>query len=182
MQKSTPSQRRGAGSSVFTRKPRRHFSGVGIATQGVFDRAIASARTCPAACSELRPACASAVFPRRVLRVLFVGAETPQEFREALRLTSRGHQVFVVNPRETDAARKYRVAAGNFLPARIEDLPRKCGIILDSRRLLGATTYAAMTSPRGQLIELVFFIRRHASTASHDACYISMTNRTRGRS
>ncbi len=127
MQKSTPSQWRGASSSVFARRPRRRISGMGVAAERVFDRPVASEGACSVACPELRPACADSVFPRQFLRVLLVGSETPQEFREALKLASRGHQVFVVNPRETDAARNFRVAGGHLLLARIEDLPRQCG-------------------------------------------------------
>lgn len=127
MQKSTPSQWRGARSSVFARKPRRRFSGMGVAAERVFDRAVTLEGACSVTCLELRPVCADSVFPRQSLRVLLVGSETPQEFREALKLASRGHQVFVVNPRETEAARNFRIAGGHFLPARIEDLPRQCG-------------------------------------------------------
>jgi hypothetical protein len=100
---------------------------MGVAAERIFDRAVTAEATCPVAGPEFGPACPSAAYPRQFLRVLLVGSETPPEFREALRLTSRGHQVLVVNPRETDAARNFRVAAGNFLPVRIEDLPRQCG-------------------------------------------------------
>jgi hypothetical protein len=57
--------------------------------------------------------------------VLFVGLETPEEFREALKRRSRGDTVFVVNPRETDATHRFRMAGGSFLRTRIEDLPSR---------------------------------------------------------
>lgn len=125
MQKSI-SHRRGARPSVSLAKRHRRPPRITVAER-TLDQAVTSEGTCPVTCPELQPACASAVLPRQYLRVLLVGAETAQEFREALRLTSRGHQVLVVNPRETDAAWNYRVAFGHFLPVRIEDLPRQCG-------------------------------------------------------
>ena len=67
------------------------------------------------------------VLTKRSLRVLFIGSERPEEFREALALGSRGNQVLVVNPKETDAARRFRLASGRFLAVRIEDLPPHCG-------------------------------------------------------
>jgi hypothetical protein len=70
------------------------------------------------------PECA---LTKRPLRVLFIGSERPEEFREALALGSRGNQVVVVNPKETDAARRFRLASGRFLAVRIEDLPPHCG-------------------------------------------------------
>src|SRR5437868_14197293 len=56
-------------------------------------------------------------------RVLFVGAERPDEFAYALRLACQGHSVAVINPRETAAAREYRSRGGRFIQARIENLP-----------------------------------------------------------
>lgn len=64
--------------------------------------------------------------PRQSLRILFVGSERPEEFREVLRLGSEGHSVLVVNPRETDSARNFRLAGGKFLQTRIEELSRLC--------------------------------------------------------
>jgi len=56
-------------------------------------------------------------------RVLVVGAERPDEFRDALRLLWRGHDVAVVNPRVSRAARIFRSVGGWFIPTRIERLP-----------------------------------------------------------
>jgi hypothetical protein len=58
--------------------------------------------------------------------VLFVGPERPDEFADAMRLAREGHDVIVVNPRETTAARTFRRAGGTFLRARVEQLPRTC--------------------------------------------------------
>jgi hypothetical protein len=55
--------------------------------------------------------------------VLFLGAERPDEFSDALRLHQEGHDVAVVNPRVSRAARLFRAAGGCFLPARVEQLP-----------------------------------------------------------
>jgi hypothetical protein len=57
--------------------------------------------------------------------VLFVGVERPDEFADIWRLACRGHDVMAVNPRETDAARSFRARGGNFVRARIEDLPQE---------------------------------------------------------
>lgn len=56
-------------------------------------------------------------------RVLFVGAERPDEFRDAIRLLRRGHEVAVVNPRVSRAARLFRSEGGWFIPAKVEHLP-----------------------------------------------------------
>ena len=56
--------------------------------------------------------------------MLFVGAERPDEFANAMRLHREGHDVIVVNPRETAAGRAFRRAGGTFLRARVEQLPR----------------------------------------------------------
>jgi hypothetical protein len=58
--------------------------------------------------------------------VLFVGAERSDEFADAMRLARDGHDVIVVNPRETTAARAFRRAGGTILRARVEQLPRAC--------------------------------------------------------
>jgi hypothetical protein len=55
--------------------------------------------------------------------VLFVGAERPNEFAHAMRLTYQGHDVIAINPRETAAARAFRRAGCKFIRARIEHLP-----------------------------------------------------------
>jgi hypothetical protein len=124
VQKSIPLYWRGARPTAIFAK--RHRRPARIAER--FPHApVAPKPTHLAACTGLRCGCEAAAYPREFLRILLVGSETPQEFREALRLTFRGHQVFVVNPRETDAARNFRAASGHFLAARIEHLPRPCG-------------------------------------------------------
>jgi hypothetical protein len=64
---------------------------------------------------------------RPTKRVLLVGAERPDEFRDALRLLRQGHEVAVVNPRISRAARIFRREGGWFIPARIEQLPSALG-------------------------------------------------------
>ena len=59
----------------------------------------------------------------RAKSVLFVGAERGDEFAQALRLACHGHDVVAINPRETAWAEAFRQAGGNFIRARIEDLP-----------------------------------------------------------
>jgi hypothetical protein len=71
-----------------------------------------------------RQGCSDFVSPCATQSVLFVGAERPDEFAVAMRLTREGHDVIVVNPRETTAARAFRRAGGTFLRAGIEQLPR----------------------------------------------------------
>jgi hypothetical protein len=58
--------------------------------------------------------------------VLFVGAERTDEFADAMRLVCEGHDVIVINPRETAAARAFRRAGGTFVRARVEQLPTAC--------------------------------------------------------
>jgi transposase len=58
--------------------------------------------------------------------VLFVGAERADEFADAMRLASAGHDVIVINPRETAAARAFRRSGGTFVRARVEQLPTAC--------------------------------------------------------
>jgi hypothetical protein len=60
---------------------------------------------------------------RAIQRVLFVGAERRDEFTHALRLADAGHDVMVVNPRETLPARLFRRAEGTFVRVRVEQLP-----------------------------------------------------------
>jgi hypothetical protein len=62
----------------------------------------------------------------RRLNVLFVGAETENEFKAATRLVYQGHDVMAINPRVTSTARRFRSAGGEFVRARIEDLPPTC--------------------------------------------------------
>jgi hypothetical protein len=72
--------------------------------------------------------CSCHAVPRPCLRrVLFVGAERPDEFAIAARLACQGHNVAVVNPRDTPAARAYRDGGGRFIQARVEDLPVRLG-------------------------------------------------------
>jgi hypothetical protein len=70
-------------------------------------------------CSDFVPTCA----PQNVL---LVGAERPDEFDDAMRLVRRGHDVTVVNPRETVAAREFQSRGGKFIRARVEELPTAC--------------------------------------------------------
>jgi hypothetical protein len=70
-------------------------------------------------CSDFSPSC-----PTR--SVLFVGAERADEFADATRLLCQGHDVMVINPRESAAARTFRRAGGTFVRARIEQLPPAC--------------------------------------------------------
>src|SRR5215813_13159429 len=65
--------------------------------------------------------------PYPTQRVLFVGAERPDEFVNALRLANRGHKVIVVNPRRTSASRAFQSQGGRFIPAGIEQLPPASG-------------------------------------------------------
>jgi hypothetical protein len=58
--------------------------------------------------------------------VLLVGAEQGHEFADAIRMMCSGHRVVVANPRETLAARAYRLAGGRFIKTRIEQLPPSC--------------------------------------------------------
>jgi hypothetical protein len=44
--------------------------------------------------------------------VLFVGAERRDEFADAMRLAYKGHDVTLINHRETAAERKFRPSAG----------------------------------------------------------------------
>ena len=59
----------------------------------------------------------------RAQNILFVGAESGDEFSHAMRLTCQGHDVIAINPRETASAKAFRRAGGRFIRARIEDLP-----------------------------------------------------------
>jgi hypothetical protein len=64
---------------------------------------------------------------RTAKRVLLVGAETPDEFRDAATLVRKGHVVVIVNPRVSRPARLFRAAGGWFMPARLEHLPVSLG-------------------------------------------------------
>jgi hypothetical protein len=68
--------------------------------------------------------CCDFIPPASGRNVLFVGAERPDEFADAMRAVRRGHRVLVVNPRDTAAARTFRSLRGRFAHARIEELPR----------------------------------------------------------
>jgi hypothetical protein len=70
--------------------------------------------------------CSDFVSPCPTQAVLFVGAERADEFANAMRLVREAHDVIVVNPRETAAARAFRRAGGTFLRAGVEQLPKAC--------------------------------------------------------
>jgi hypothetical protein len=70
--------------------------------------------------------CSDFVSPCAAQAVLFVGAERPDEFADAMQLVREGHDVIAINPRETAAARAFRRAGGTFLRAGVEQLPRAC--------------------------------------------------------
>jgi hypothetical protein len=70
--------------------------------------------------------CSDCVPPWPSQNVLLVGAERPDEFRDALRLIRRGHDVMVVNPRETAASGEFQRLGGSFVGTRIEELPLAC--------------------------------------------------------
>jgi hypothetical protein len=76
-------------------------------------------RILPQRCSDFVSRCATQA-------VLFVGAERTDEFADAMRLVCEGHDVIVINPRETAAARAFRRAGGTFVRARVEQLPTAC--------------------------------------------------------
>jgi hypothetical protein len=71
-------------------------------------------------CSDFAPRLGS-------LNVLIVGAERSDEFADAGRFAARGHQVTVVNFRESVAARRFQDAGGTFVQSRIERLPLTLG-------------------------------------------------------
>src|SRR2546430_17157510 len=52
--------------------------------------------------------CSDFVPPCPTQKVLFVGAERWDEFKDAMRLVCQGHDVMAINPRETAAARAFR--------------------------------------------------------------------------
>lgn len=79
----------------------------------------------PIRCNR-RQRCSSFVPARPAQNVLLVGAERSDEFADAMRLFCQGHDVMVINPRETAAARAFRRDGGNFIRARIEQLPPAC--------------------------------------------------------
>jgi hypothetical protein len=70
--------------------------------------------------------CSDFVSPCATQAVLLVGAERADEFADATRLLCQGHDVIVINPRETAEARAFRRAGGTFLRARVEELPTAC--------------------------------------------------------
>lgn len=81
---------------------------------------------CDCGCTDRPQRCSDFVSPPATQAVLFVGAERTDEFADALRLVCEGHDVIVVNPRETTAARVFRQAGGTFLRAAVEQLPTAC--------------------------------------------------------
>ena len=76
--------------------------------------------------------CSDFVSPCATQAVLLVGAERADEFADAMRLVCEGHDVIVVNPRETAAARAFRRAGGTFLRAGVEQLPTACWAKVES--------------------------------------------------
>jgi hypothetical protein len=70
--------------------------------------------------------CSDFVSPRATQAVLYVGAERVDEFADAMRLVREGHDVIVINPRETAPARAFRRGGGTFVRARVEQLPMAC--------------------------------------------------------
>jgi hypothetical protein len=69
------------------------------------------------------PRCSNYLSMSPLRNALFVGAERRDEFAHAMRLACRGHDVIAINPRESSSARAFRRAGGQFIRARIEDLP-----------------------------------------------------------
>lgn len=70
--------------------------------------------------------CSDFVLPCPAQNVLLVGAERRDEFGDAMRLVRQGHDVTIVNPRETTAAREFQSRGGKFIRARVEELPTAC--------------------------------------------------------
>ena len=81
---------------------------------------------CDCGCTVRAQRCSSFVSRPATQAVLFVGAERADEFADAMRLAGQGHDVIVINPRETYAAKAFRRAGGTFVRARIEQLPPAC--------------------------------------------------------
>jgi hypothetical protein len=63
----------------------------------------------------------------RALRVLMIGSERSEELADAVRLAERGHNVIVVNPRQSGAARRFADTGGRFIRITIERLPLTLG-------------------------------------------------------
>ena len=81
---------------------------------------------CDCGCTGRAQRCSSFVSRPATQAVLFVGAERADEFAGAMRLAGQGHDVIVINPRETYAAKAFRHAGGTFVRARVEQLPTAC--------------------------------------------------------
>jgi hypothetical protein len=75
---------------------------------------------------DRRQRCSDFVLPCPPQNVLLVGAERRDEFTDAMRLTGQGHDVTVVNPRATIAAREFQNRGGTFIRAGVEQLPPAC--------------------------------------------------------
>ena len=71
--------------------------------------------------------CSDFVLGHPTRNVLFVGSERSDEFADALRLDGEGHDVTVINPRLTLAARAFQSRNGRFVPVRVERLPDGAG-------------------------------------------------------
>jgi hypothetical protein len=91
---------------------------------GLFRKSVELANTSKAlsGASHVEQNLAFLVTPRS--RVLIVGAERPVEFSFASEQGAKGRDVTVANPRVTVAARQFWAGGGNFVPSRVEDLPR----------------------------------------------------------
>jgi hypothetical protein len=75
-----------------------------------------------------RRQCCSCFLPKSLVRnVLLVGAETPDEFADAVRLVRQGHKVVVVNPHASFAARNFAKDGGTFVRTKTECLPLTLG-------------------------------------------------------
>jgi hypothetical protein len=88
-------------------------------TDATGPRLASPRRTRPQRCSDFVPPCPAQ-------NVLFIGAERSDEFADAMRLFCQGHNVMVINPRETALATTFSRQGGNFVRVRIEQLPREC--------------------------------------------------------
>ena len=76
--------------------------------------------------AQRRQRCSEFVYSCPPQNVLLVGAERRDEFADAMRLVCQGHNITVVNPRKTAAARDFQSRGGTFIRARVEQLPPAC--------------------------------------------------------
>jgi monoamine oxidase len=99
--------------------------GESLGNHGVPLRDYETALPSPDGPEKLYRHCSDFVPARASQNILFVGAERGDEFKDAMRFVCQGHDVMVINPRETASARAFRRAGGRFTRATIEDLPPK---------------------------------------------------------